>query len=90
MTLHPTSQARRINSEVVIDIGLKQPASQTLGVCGPPSHIVEAQKMQEKHILLRAKERARQEVIHVDLKRKVEIERIRERKAGSCIKRNDS
>lgn len=74
----------------MIDTGLKQPASQTSGVCGPPSHIVEAQKMQEKHILLRAEEKARQEVIHVDIESVVEIEQIRERKACSYIKRNDS
>ncbi|CAD6592366.1 MAG: hypothetical protein ASARMPRED_006192 [Alectoria sarmentosa] len=77
------------DSEVVIDTGLKQPASQTSGVCGLPSHIVEAQKMQEKNILLRAKEKARQEVNHVDIERVVEIGRIRERKAGSYINRND-
>ena len=46
--------------------------------------------MQEKHILLRAEEKARQEVIHVDIESVVEIEQIRERKACSYIKRNDS
>lgn len=54
-------------------------ANQPPGVCGPPAHILEAQKKQENQRRLRAEERARQEEIQADLDRTAEAERRREK-----------
>ncbi|CAD6585238.1 MAG: hypothetical protein ASARMPRED_002104 [Alectoria sarmentosa] len=58
-------------------------ANQPPGVCSPPAHILEAQKIQEKQTRLRAEERARQERIQADLDKaaKAELKRERQRLA---------
>ncbi|KAM0805799.1 hypothetical protein BDR22DRAFT_797658, partial [Usnea florida] len=61
-------------------------ANQPLGVCGPPTHIVEEQKraeslrkQQEEKVRLRAEEVAQQEAIQADLDRAAQAELTRER-----------
>lgn len=54
-------------------------ANQPPGICGPPSHILEAQEKEENQRRLRAEERARQEEIQAGLDRAAEAERRRER-----------
>lgn len=60
-------------------------ANQPPGVCGPPSHIAEAQKKQEEQRRLRAEERARKEASQADLDRAEEAERRRERKRLAVV-----